>query len=57
MKGDGGIIDLTQDTGSLLQWALAGPEMGVISEFEATFDRNTSSSMPPTCHHDQNKAT
>ena len=58
MKGDGGIIGLTQDTGSLLRWALAGPEIvRVISEFEATFVRNASRSMPPTCHHDQNKAT
>ena len=37
MKGDGGIIGLTEDPNALLRWALAGPEtLRVISEFESS---------------------
>ena len=53
MKGDGGIIGLTEDLGALLRWALAGPEaLLVISEFESSI-MGTKPAASETRHHGQ----
>ena len=58
MKGDGGLIGLTQDSGAILKWAVAGPEIvRVISEFESSIVNKTSKNMTTTNHHDENKST
>ena len=53
MKGDGGIIGLTEDPDALLRWALAGPEtLRVISEFESSI-MGTKPAASETRHHEQ----
>ena len=56
MKGDGGLIGLTQDSGTVLKWAVAGPEIvRVLSEFESSLVGKISEKLA-TNHHDENKA-
>jgi hypothetical protein len=41
MKGDGGVIGLTENPNALLRWIVAGPEITrVIEEFENSFTRS-----------------
>ena len=55
-KDDGGIVGLTQDTDSLLRWALAGPEtICIISEFKYSITGNEETSSN-TKHHEQTQA-
>ena len=57
MKGEGGIIGLTQDADALLRWAVAGPEsICVISEFEASIVGKRESTSQIN-HHEQTNAT
>lgn len=51
IKGDGGIIGITDNSSALIQWITAGPEIArIIDEFENSFGMNRTKS---TQHHDQ----
>ena len=57
MKGEGGIIVLTQDANSLLKWAVAGPELvRVICEFETMMVGKQQNSAKRN-HHEQTWST
>ena len=47
VKGDGGVVDLTENASALLQWMVAGPELcRMVEEFETDTNRKES-----TKHH------
>lgn len=51
MKGDGGIIGITETPETLLRWMVAGPEVAkIIRDFDSTF---TSTSSNSNLHHEQ----
>ena len=50
IKGDGGVLGLTEDPAALQRWMLAGPEISwVVDEFEESVDDNNMA----TKHHEQ----
>jgi len=55
LKGDGGVIGLTENTASLNKWMLAGPEIArCISEFESN---RGITKVDKTSHHEQSRAS
>lgn len=53
IKGDGGVIGLTENPQALLRWIIAGPECGrIIDEFESCFP-STQQTAASTLHHEQ----
>ena len=44
VKGDGGVIGLTENSSELLRWTVSGPEIArIINEFQCDFNKSSSS--------------
>ena len=56
IKGDGGIIGITENPSALIRWMVAGPELArMVEEFETTIEEdNTDQTCTP--HHEQSRA-
>lgn len=55
IKGDGGVVGITQNPTALLKWITAGPEIARLTEeYESSFGKQSSGPLP---HHDQGAAT
>ena len=56
IKGDGGVIGITETSGALLRWMVAGPELArVVKEFESTL-KEDNTDQTCTAYHEQSRA-
>ena len=55
IKGDGGVIGITETSGALLRWMVAGPELArVVKEFESTL-KEDNTDQTCTAYHEQSR--